>query len=109
MSLQALRNLGDLVGGLVVALLSLIGANPGSGDLTTSAARDSANAPTGISSIKGAGFAAALPAQLAGSIQIGDDQARSRIVAGTRGSGSSPKRMASYVDQRQVGFWMALT
>jgi len=42
-------------------------------------------------------------------IQIGDDQARSRIVAGTRGSGSRPRRIASYVDQRQVGFWMART
>ena len=29
------------------------------------------------------------------SIQIGDDQARSRIVAGTRGSGGVPRRIAS--------------
>ena len=34
-------------------------------------------------------------AQLGGSIQIGDDQALSRIVAGTLGSGGVPRRMAS--------------
>ena len=44
------------------------------------------------------------PVYPGGSTQIGDDHARSRIVAGTLGSGGMPKRIASYVDQRQVGF-----
>ena len=35
------------------------------------------------------------PSELEGPIQIGDDQARSRIVAGTRRSGSIPNRIAS--------------
>jgi len=37
-------------------------------------------------------------------LQIGDDQARSWIVAGRSGRGSMPARSASQVDQRQVGF-----
>ena len=36
--------------------------------------------------------------------QIGDDQARSWIVGGKPGLGSTPARIASQVDQRQVGF-----
>ena len=39
-----------------------------------------------------------------GRYQIGDDQARSWIVGGSPGRGSTPARIASQVDQRQVGF-----
>ena len=42
------------------------------------------------------------PAQ--GRYQIGDDQARSWIVGGRSGRGLTPARIASQVDQRQVGF-----
>ena len=39
-----------------------------------------------------------------GRYQIGDDQALSWIVGGRSGRGSTPARIASQVDQRQVGF-----
>ena len=39
-----------------------------------------------------------------GTYQMGDDQARSWMVAGRPGFGGFPARMASQVDQRQVGF-----
>jgi hypothetical protein len=44
------------------------------------------------------------PSAEAGSTQIGDDQARSWIVVGRSGRGSTPLRRASHVDQRHVGF-----
>ena len=39
-----------------------------------------------------------------GATQIGDDQARSWMVAGRSGRGSTPARIASHVDQRHDGF-----
>ena len=42
--------------------------------------------------------------QVAGSIQIGEDQARSWRVLYQSGRGGDPARRASQVDQRQVGF-----
>ena len=39
-----------------------------------------------------------------GATQIGDDQARSWMVAGRSGRGSTPARTASHVDQRHDGF-----
>ena len=44
------------------------------------------------------------PHRTAGAIHIGELQARSWIVAGTFDVGSTPARIASQVDQRQVGF-----
>ena len=43
-------------------------------------------------------------AELPGTIQIGDDQARSWIVAGRDTRGATPAFTASHVDQRQIGF-----
>ena len=39
-----------------------------------------------------------------GATQIGDDQARSWMVVGKSGRGSTPARIASHVDQRHDGF-----
>ena len=44
-----------------------------------------------------------------GRYQIGDDHARSWIVVGMPGRGSTPARRASHVDHRQVGFSSTLT
>ena len=52
-------------------------------------------APAGLSLRRSSRAWSTWSTQLEGSIQIGDDQARSRIVAGTRGSGSIPSRIAS--------------